>query len=154
VVGSEGEQLGVLPTEEARRLARDQDLDLVEIAPHAQPPVCKILDYGKYRYEESRKKREQQRKARSTDLKGVRLRPGIDEHDFQVKLRNVRRFLEAGDKVRVIVMFRRRELSHPEFGRQKLERIGKEVEDIGTVESGPSLDGRIMHLVVGPKSSR
>ena len=153
VVGPEGEQLGVMPTEQARGLAREQGLDLVEIAPTAQPPVCRILDYGKFKYEEARKKK-QQRKAHTPDLKGVRLRPSIDEHDFQVKLRNVKRFLEAGDKVRVTVMFRRRELSHPEIGRQKLERMASEIEEYGTLETGPSMDGRIMHMVVGPKSGR
>lgn len=123
VIGSDGEQLGIMSGREAQQLAYEKHLDLVEIAPTAKPPVCRIMDYGKYRYEQQKREKESRKKQKTFDIKEVKLRPGIEEHDFNVKFKNAVRFLEDGDKVKVTIMFRGRELSHPELGEVLLNKM-------------------------------
>jgi translation initiation factor IF-3 len=135
---------------EALTAAEERGLDLVEVSPNAVPPVCRIMDYGKYKYQASKRAAEAKKKAARVELKEVKMRPKTEEHDFQFKLKNARRFLEEGNKVKVTVMFRGREVTHPEFGRRLLERVADEVKDLGQVESMPSMAGRFMTMVVGP----
>lgn len=137
-------------TDDARKLAYDADLDLVEVAPKAKPPVCKIMDYGKYRYEQDQKAREARRNQQRTVVKEQKFRPKIDEHDYETKKGNVVRFLEKGSKVKVTIMFRGREQSRPELGYRLLERLADEVSEYGVVESRPRQDGRNMTMVFGP----
>jgi translation initiation factor IF-3 len=151
VVGADGGMLGVMSTEEARRLAQDQGLDLVEVNPKAEPPVCKILDYGKYKYEEKKKAREAKRKQTSVDIKEIKLRPKTDQHDFDFKVRAARRFLEAGNKVKFTVRFRGREITHPEKAQEQLDHAVRECEDLSNVEVRPMMEGRAMTLLVAPK---
>ncbi|WP_407637831.1 translation initiation factor IF-3 [Corynebacterium atypicum] len=150
LVGPSGEQVGVVRTDDARKLAYDADLDLVEVAPKAKPPVCKIMDYGKYRYEQDQKAREARRNQQRTVVKEQKFRPKIDEHDYETKKGNVVRFLEKGSKVKVTIMFRGREQSRPELGYRLLERLADEVSEYGVVESRPRQDGRNMTMVFGP----
>ncbi|AIG64207.1 translation initiation factor IF-3 [Corynebacterium atypicum] len=150
MVGPSGEQVGVVRTDDARKLAYDADLDLVEVAPKAKPPVCKIMDYGKYRYEQDQKAREARRNQQRTVVKEQKFRPKIDEHDYETKKGNVVRFLEKGSKVKVTIMFRGREQSRPELGYRLLERLADEVSEYGVVESRPRQDGRNMTMVFGP----
>lgn len=154
VVGPEGEQLGVMPTEEALNKAREMNMDLVEVAPKADPPVCKIMDYGKFRYQQQKRAHEAKKKQTVIQLKEVKIRPKIDEHDFQFKLKHARRFLEGGDKAKVSVMFRGREIVHRDLGRKLLDRFIKEIEDIGEVESMPKMEGRNMTMVLMAKSQK
>ncbi|ADU50941.1 bacterial translation initiation factor 3 (bIF-3) [Thermaerobacter marianensis DSM 12885] len=151
VISPEGEQLGIFPTHEALRMAYERNLDLVEVAPQARPPVCRIMDYGKYKYEQAKRDREARRRQKIVDIKEVKMRPRIDQHDFEVKLRNARRFLEDGDKVKATIMFRGREIVHADLGRQVLERLAKAVEDIATVERRPVVEGRNMTMVLAPR---
>ncbi len=130
--------------------AAERGLDLVEVSPNAVPPVCRIMDYGKYKYQASKRAAEAKKKAARVELKEVKMRPKTEEHDFQFKLKNARRFLEEGNKVKVTVMFRGREVTHPEFGRRLLERVAEEVKDLGQVESMPSMSGRFMTMVMAP----
>jgi translation initiation factor IF-3 len=153
VVGAEGQNLGVLPTHEALRIAREQNLDLVEINPKGQPPVCKILDFGKFKYDESKKKRETKRKQTVVEIKEIKLRPKTDEHDLDFKLRNARKFLESGNKVKVICRFRGREITHPEKAREQLDEMVTATEDIAVVELRPTMEGRTMALVLAPKQA-
>jgi translation initiation factor IF-3 len=148
VVGSEGEMIGVLPIREAIDLAFDSGLDLVEIAAAADPPVCKILDVGKYKYEIQKKKNEARKKQKIIEVKEIKMRPGIDEHDYQVKMRSMRRFLEEGDKVKVTIRFRGRELVHQELGLRVLDRVRGELEGLGKVEQMPRIEGRQMVMVL------
>ncbi|MEP6697386.1 MAG: translation initiation factor IF-3 [Pseudonocardiales bacterium] len=150
LVGPEGEQVGVVPIGEALRLAQDTDLDLVEVAPLAQPPVCKLMDYGKFKYENAQKRREARRNQTLTVIKEMKLRPKIDPHDYQTKKGHVVRFLRAGDKVKVTIMFRGREQSRPELGFRLLQRLAEDVQDLGFVESSPKQDGRNMIMVMAP----
>src|SRR5690606_25047404 len=150
VIDPDGEQLGILPIEKALELAEERGLDLVEVAPLARPPVCRIMDYGKFRYEEQRKARDARKKQHRVELKEVKLRPGIEEHDFDFKARHARRFLEEGNKVKVTMMFRGRQMAHPELGRVVLDRMMKEVEDVGKVESSPMMEARSMTMVLAP----
>lgn len=136
--------------DEARQRAEDSGLDLVEVAPDARPPVCKLMDYGRYKYEATRKAREARKKQHTVSVKEVKYRPGIETHDFEFKTRHVRRFLGDGDKVRVTIMFRGRQMAHPEFGLEVLERVVEAVKDVGKVETGPSREGRTMGLVISP----
>lgn len=150
LIGGDGEQVGIVSLEEARERADEAELDLVEVAPDARPPVCKLMDYGKYRYEEQRKAREARRKQHTVSVKEVKYRPGIEDHDFQFKTRHVRRFLTDGDKARITIMFRGRQMAHPEFGLEVMERVVEAVKDIGKVESGPTREGRTMSMVLAP----
>ncbi|GAB6875931.1 translation initiation factor IF-3 [Thermaerobacter litoralis] len=151
VISPEGEQLGIFPTHEALRMAYERNLDLVEVAPQARPPVCRIMDYGKFKYEQAKRDREARKRQKIVDIKEVKMRPRIDQHDFEVKLRNARRFLEDGDKVKATIMFRGREIVHADLGRQVLERLAKAVEDIATIERRPVVEGRNMTMVLAPR---
>ncbi len=142
--------MGIVSLDEARQRAEDAGLDLVEVAPEARPPVCKLMDYGKFKYEAARKAREARKKQHTVSVKEVKYRPGIEKHDFEFKTRHVRRFLDDGDKVRVTIMFRGRQMAHPEFGVEVMERVVEAVKDIGKVESGPTREGRTMGMVISP----
>jgi translation initiation factor IF-3 len=150
VVADDGEQLGILSLQEALAAAEARSRDLVEVSPNAAPPVCRIMDYGKYKYQASKRAAEAKKKAARVELKEVKMRPKTEEHDFQFKVKNARRFLEEGNKVKVTVMFRGREVTHPEFGRKLLEKLTEELKDIGVVESSAAMYGRFMTMVVGP----
>lgn len=152
VISSEGEQLGVMQTRDALRKAEEAGLDLVEVAPTANPPVCRIMDFGKYKYEMSKKAHESRKHQTVILVKEIKLRPRTDEHDIQFKLNNIKRFLAEGDKVKVSIMFRGREMAHPEQGRALLERIVKEVENEAVVEQHPRMEGRNMFLMLGTKA--
>jgi translation initiation factor IF-3 len=150
LVGPEGEQVGIVPIERALQLAADVDLDLVEVAPMARPPVCKLMDFGKFKYESALKAREARRNQQQTIIKEMKLRPKIDQHDYETKKGHVVRFLKAGDKVKVTIMFRGREQSRPELGYRLLRRLEEEVSDLGVVESAAKQDGRNMIMVLAP----
>ncbi|WP_074390904.1 translation initiation factor IF-3 [Hoyosella altamirensis] len=150
LVGPNGEQVGIVRIEDALRLALDADMDLVEVAPDARPPVCKIMDYGKFKYEAAQKARESRRNQQQTVIKEQKLRPKIDDHDYETKKRNVVRFLDAGNKVKVTIMFRGREQSRPELGFRLLQRLAADVADLGFVETSARQDGRNMTMVLAP----
>jgi translation initiation factor IF-3 len=150
LVGAEGEQIGIVAIGEALRLAQEADLDLVEVAPDARPPVCKLMDYGKFKYESAQKAREARRNQQQTVIKEMKLRPKIDSHDYETKKGHVVRFLNAGDKVKVTIMFRGREQSRPELGFRLLQRLSADVAELGFVESAPKQDGRNMIMVLAP----
>ena len=154
LVGSAGEQVGVVPIDQALRMAREADLDLVEVAPGSVPPVCKIMDYGKFKYEAAQKVREARKNQVNTVLKTVRFGLKIDDHDYNTKVGQVRKFLKAGDKVKVMVVFRGREQSRPEMGVTLLRKLSEEVVEFGSVESNPSIDGRNMVMVIGPLKNK
>src|SRR5436190_6256762 len=151
VILDEGEQLGVLPTHEALRLAEERGLDLVEISPRAFPPVCRIMDYGKYKYEEAKKKQQARKRASTVETKEIKFRPKTEEHDMAFKVKHVRRFLEGGNKVRLAVVFRGREITHPQTGMNVLNRVVDMCNDIATVEVTPNMEGRRMIMVITPK---
>src|SRR5688572_24835707 len=142
VIDAEGNQLGVMDTREALTMAREQGLDLVEIAPTAQPPVCRILDYGKYKYEQSKKTKEAKKKAHTVDVKGIRMRYGTEAHDLEYRVKDTIRFLQEGNKVQVTLIFRGCEVSHPEIGRAQLEKLAQLVSEAGAVERPPVLEGK------------
>lgn len=150
LVGAAGEQIGIVSVAEAMRLAQDADLDLVEVAPEARPPVAKLMDYGKFKYESAQKAREARRNQVLTVIKEMKLRPKIDDHDYETKKGHVVRFLKAGDKVKVTIMFRGREQSRPELGFRLLQRLAADVADLGVIESAPKQDGRNMIMVLAP----
>ena len=150
LVGPNGETVGIVSTSDALRLAQEADLDLVEIAPMGRPPVCKLMDYGKFKYESAQKARESRRNQQLTVIKEQKLRPKIDTHDYETKKRNVVRFLEGGNKVKVTIMFRGREQSRPELGFRLLQRLAEDVAELGTVEAAPKQDGRNMTMVIAP----
>lgn len=154
VVGDEGEQLGIMSGRDALNLALERHMDLVEIAPNAKPPVCRIMDYGKYRYEQQKRDKEARKKQKTFDIKEVKLRPGIEDHDFDVKFKNAVRFLEDGDKVKITIMFRGRELSHPELGEVLLIKMAKQLEDLAVVERAAKLEGKNMIMIVSPKLTK
>jgi translation initiation factor IF-3 len=151
VVDQDGEQLGIMTKEDAQQHAEEKGLDLVEVAPDAKPPVCRIMDYGKYKYQQS--KRLQQAKKRQTviTVKEIKLRPKTEEHDYQFKTKHVRRFLQDGHKAKVTIMFRGREMAHVELGRRILDRIAMDMQDISTVEQAPKQEGRNMSMLLGPR---
>ncbi|PZE20873.1 translation initiation factor IF-3 [Paenibacillus xerothermodurans] len=151
LIGAEGEQLGIKPIREALEIAMDANLDLVNVAPTAKPPVCRIMDYGKYRYEMQKKDKEARKNQKIVELKEVRLSATIDEHDFQTKQRNVVKFLNEGDKVKLSVRFRGREIAHASIGQKVLERMATEVEALCIVERRPKLEGRSMIMILAPK---
>ncbi len=153
VIGADGEQLGILPIREALTKAQEAELDLVEVAPTAQPPVCRIMDYGRYKYEQGKRERGSHRHARATDIKGMRMSPNIGEHDFQVKARQVFNFLKDGHKVRVSMWFRGRQMAHPKIGELLLVRLAETVGEIGGIERPPLLEGRNMIMILTPKRS-
>jgi translation initiation factor IF-3 len=150
VVDADGEQVGILDTQEALALAEEQDLDLVEVAAQADPPVCRIMDYGKYKYEQAVRQREARKKQSHIVVKEMKMRPKIDRHDYETKKGHVVRFLRQGAKVKVTIMFRGREMIHPEIGQQLLERLADDVHEIAKIEASPKIDGRNMTMVLGP----
>ncbi|RMG89034.1 MAG: translation initiation factor IF-3 [Candidatus Dadabacteria bacterium] len=149
-IGPDGSQLGILPIERALALAEEMDMDLVEVAPQARPPVCKIMDYGRYKYHQAKKAQEARKRQVQTQVKEVKVRPKTDEHDFQVKLKKVREFLGEGHKVKVTVMFRGREVTLPERGLQQLQRMVEELGDEAKVEQAPRMEGRNMFMLLSP----
>ena len=151
MIGPDGEQVGIVSVPEALQYADRLNLDLVEVAPMANPPVCKVMDYGKYRYEQEQKAKEARKRQTTISIKEIKLRPKIDGHDFETKKGHVERFLKHGDKVKLTIMFRGRELVHPHLGERLLRRMAEELVEIGEVESEPSLDGRNMVMMLGPK---
>ncbi|WP_422673491.1 translation initiation factor IF-3 [Bailinhaonella thermotolerans] len=154
LVGPNGEQVGIVPIGDALKLAQEADLDLVEVAATARPPVCKLMDYGKFKYESAMKAREARRNQAHTVIKEIKLRPKIDPHDYETKKGHVVRFLKAGDKVKVTIMFRGREQSRPELGFRLLQRLAEDVKELGFVESAPKQDGRNMIMVIGPHKKK
>jgi translation initiation factor IF-3 len=151
LIDGEGQNRGVVNLADAQRLAEDSGLDLVEIVPNASPPVCKILDFGKYRFLEQKKSAEQRRRQKIVEIKEIKLRPGIDEHDYDVKMRSVFRFFEEGDKVKVTLRFRGRELAHQDIGYRLLQRVKSETAEVAKVEAEPLMEGRQMVMVLAPK---
>jgi len=151
LVGKEGEQLGIVPLSQAQKMADEQEVDLVEIAPTAKPPVCKLMDYGKFKYREAKKAHEAKLKQKQIQVKEVKFRPGTDEGDYQIKLRNLIKFLEEGDKTKVTLRYRGREMAHQEFGHRLIERIRHDLEAYGVVEQFPKMEGRQLIMVLGPK---
>jgi translation initiation factor IF-3 len=152
LVDEDGEQLGIVPPKEALRIAMEKGLDLVEVAPNAKPPVCRIMDYGKYKYEQSKKEREARKNQRIINIKEVKLRPNIEDNDFMTKARNAIKFLENGDKVKVTIMFRGREITHSELGKELCLRLADLVKDIAKIEKEPKVEGRNMTMVLAPKN--
>ena len=151
VIGADGEQIGILPPYEALKLAREKNLDLVEISPTAQPPVCRIMDYGKFLYQNEKREREAKKKQKVITVKEVKFRINVDDHDYETKKNHVLRFLEEGDKVKATIFFRGREMTRQSFGRQILERLIKDVENKGLVEFRPRQEGNTLHLILAPK---
>ncbi len=151
LVGTEGEQLGIVKLYDALRQAEDAELDLVEIAPTAQPPVCKIMDYGKFKYQESKKQHEAKLKQKQVQIKEVKFRPGTDEGDYQIKLRNLIRFLQDGDKTKVTLRFRGREMAHQEIGMEQLKRVSADLGELAVVEQFPKMEGRQLVMMLAPK---
>lgn len=154
LIDEDGEQVGITTLEEALEKAGAKQLDLVEISPGAEPPVCRIMDYGKHLFDQKQKQKEARKKQRQTQVKEVKFRPGTDEGDYQIKLRNLKRFLEAGDKAKVTIRFRGREMAHQEIGRDLLARIADDLEDFGNVEQMPNMEGRQMIMVLAPGSKK
>lgn len=154
VVDEHGEQLGIMPTLQALDIARQRGLDLVEVAATAMPPVCRIMDYGKYKYQQKKKAHEAKKKQVVIQVKEIKLRPGTDQHDFDFKVKHAQRFLEQGDKVKVLIFFRGREIMHQELGQEMMERVLKALESYGQVESPPKLEGKAMVAIVAAKSTK
>jgi translation initiation factor IF-3 len=154
LIGEEGEQLGIFPVGEALEIARGQDLDLVEVAPHADPPVCRLLDYGKYSYERAKKAREAKKSHKPVELKEIRLRPKTGDHDINFKVSRMRSFLEEGFKVKVRVLFRGREITHPEIAQDRLNSIAADLHDVATVEYSPRMEGRSMFMILSPAGKK
>jgi len=150
LIDDEGEQVGIVSLDDARARAEEKGLDLVEVAPEARPPVVKLMDFGKFKYEQARAAREARKKQHTTQVKEVKFRPGIEDHDYDFKLRHARRFLAEGNKVKLTMMFRGRQMSHPELGREVLLRAQGDLEEVGKVESEPSFEGRTMFMVLAP----
>ncbi len=152
VIDKTGEQLGILPTREALALATERELDLVEVAPNADPPVCRLMDYGKYLYEKQKRERESRKAQKQIEVKELRLRPKTDDHDVDVVISRIRKFAKEGAKVRVRIRFRGREMQHPEVARVLLERVANDTADVVTVESMPTFDGNSMVMILAPQS--
>lgn len=154
LVGEKGEQLGIMPIDQARETARRQNLDLVEVAATATPPVCRLLDYGKYKYEQAKKERQARKSQKISLLKEVRIRPKIGSHDFDAKTRKAKKFLEGGDKVKVSVLFRGREITHPDIGLRLLKKMAGSVQEVASLERQPLMDGRRMIMILAPAATR
>jgi len=152
LIDQDGEQVGVVPVDEALSAARERGLDLVEVAPMARPPVVKIMDYGKYRFEQAKAARAARKKQHTIQVKEVKYRPGISEHDFEFKTRHARTFIEEGNKVKLTMMFRGRQVTHPELGQEVLDRVFEALKDVAKVEVNPKLEGRNMTMVLAPRS--
>jgi translation initiation factor IF-3 len=152
VIASDGSQVGILPTHEALRMAEDQGLDLVEVSPRAVPPVCRIMDFGRFKYQESKKEKASRKHQATVVIKEIKFRPKTDTHDMDFKLKHIRRFLGEGNKVRLMIVFRGREIVHPETGQAVLDVVSKEVSEVSVVEQKPSLEGRRMVMVLGPRT--
>jgi translation initiation factor IF-3 len=153
LIGPDGAQIGIVSLKEAQQSAEDNDLDLVEVVPTAQPPVCRIMDYGKFLFEQTKKRQAQKKKQKQIQVKEIKFRPGTDEGDYQIKVRNLIRFLNQGDKVKVTLRFRGREMVHQEIGVQMLKRVEADLTNFGTVEQSPKLEGRQMVMVIAPKKT-
>ncbi len=151
LIGADGEQIGIVQGKEAQKMALEKNLDLVKIAPQAKPPVCKIMDYGKYRFDAAKKEKEARKKQKTVSVKEVRLSASIEKHDFETKMKNATKFLKAGDKVKISVVFRGREMMHTHRGNELLEQAMALVDEVGVVEQKPKLEGRAMVIVVAPK---
>ena len=154
LVGAEGEQIGIVSIAEAKEAAQQATLDLVEISPDAEPPVCKLMDYGKHVFEAKKQQAAQKKKQKQTQVKEMKFRPGTDEGDYQIKLRNLVRFLENGDKAKVTLRYRGREMAHQELGMEMLKRIETDLEELGNVEQFPKMEGRQLTMVIAPKSKK
>ena len=152
LIGNDGEQLGVFPTQEALNMAEEKDQDLVEVSPNSSPPVCRIMDYGKFKYQQSKRAHEAKKKQKIIHVKEVKLRPNTDQHDYDFKLKNAFRFLESGDKVKVLVFFRGREIVHRENGQKLLVRVTETLEDIAIIEQEAKQEGRTLCMIFAPKS--
>ncbi len=154
MIGGDGEQIGIVTIEEAISKAEESEMDLVEIAPDAEPPVCRIMDYGKHIFEEKKRQAEARKKQKQTQVKEIKIRPGTEEGDYQVKLRNLKRFLEDGDKTKITLRFRGREMAHQELGMEMMKRIESDLDELGAVEQMPKMEGRQMHMVIAPKKKK
>ncbi len=154
LIGADGKQIGVVKTDEALRYAQERDLDLVEVAPESRPPVCRVLDYSKYKYEQEQKAKAARRHQKQITIREIKLRPKIAQHDYETKKGHVERFLSGQDKVKITIMFRGRETTHPERGEQLLMRLAQDVGELGTIEQRPNLDGRNMTMVLGPVKAK
>ena len=154
VINQDGEQLGIVSIAEATRIAEEAQLDLVEIAPNAEPPVCRIMDYGKFKFEESKKLQTAKKKQKQTQVKEIKFRPGTDVGDYKIKLRKLISFLEDGDRTKVTLRFRGREMAHQELGMELLQRVKADLEEYGTVEQEPKMEGRLMVMVLAPKKRK
>jgi translation initiation factor IF-3 len=154
IVDAEGKQMGVFPLPEALKIAQENGCDLVEVSPNASPPVCRLMDYGKFKYQQSKKLHQSKKKHVQSviHIKEIKIRPKTEEHDFQFKVRHIKKFLSQGDKTKISLIFRGREITHPELGKQVLDRIIEEIKDIGVVEQSPKLEGRNMTMLIAPKS--
>lgn len=150
LIGFDGSQLGIFVMSEAQRIADDQGFDLVEIAPNADPPVCKIMDFGKFKYEQSMKEKAARKNQSKVEIKEMKFRPKVDKHDYETKKKHILRFLDAGAKVKVTIMFRGREMAHPELGLNILEKLAGELEELAIIETQPKLEGRNMHMLLAP----
>ncbi|MFP4080759.1 MAG: translation initiation factor IF-3 [Ectothiorhodospira sp.] len=151
LIAEDGENKGVMPTRDALRMAEEAEMDLVEIVPTADPPVCRVMDYGKFKFEQSKKTQAAKKNQKQVQIKEVKFRPGTDEGDYAVKIRNLTRFLENGDKCKVTIRFRGREMAHQELGAKLLDRIEADLQELATVEQRPKMEGRQMIMVMGPK---
>ena len=154
MIGAEGDQLGIMTSAAALALAEEKNLDLVKIAPNAVPPVCKIMDYGKFRFEQTKKEKEAKKNQRIVEIKEIRMSPSIDTNDFNVKLKNAQKFLKDGDRVKVTVRFRGREMAHTNIGEELLKQFGESCAEVATVEKNPKLDGRHMSMFLSPKAAK
>jgi translation initiation factor IF-3 len=154
VIDETGQQLGIMPPQQALTIARQKGLDLVEISPTAVPPVCRIMDFGKYQYQEQKRQREAKRHQKVIEVKEIKFRPKVDEHDYQFKKKHIERFLSEGDKVKATIFFRGREMAHPEIGRRILERLIAELADVAVAESAPRQEGNQMHTILSQKAGR
>lgn len=151
MISETGEQLGIVSVKDGMKKAQEKNLDLVEVAPGAAPPVCRIMDYGKYKYEQNKKVKEARKNQKTINIKEIKLRPGIDEHDMNVKVKNALRFLKNGDKVKVTVMFRGREISHADLGKELCNKLAAELEEHAVIEKKPNIEGRNMIMVLAPR---
>ena len=151
LIGVEGENLGVVKIDDALEIAKEADLDLVEVTPNAKPPVCKVMNYGKFRFEQNKKAQQAKKKQKQQQVKEIKLRPSTEENDYQTKLTNIRRFISDGDKAKITIRFRGRELAHKELGMKQVERIEKDLEDIAEVEQSPKFEGRQIVMVIAPR---